>query len=88
MLLLNCYSIQGDFSLLFHAVVRGNLEAFEILLRAGAEPEWRNRVGATILNLIAKRCLTDWADQCITLPPNMTQARIELFVNQGSHNGK
>ena len=81
------YIFQGDFSLLFHAVVINNQEAFQMLLEEGADPEWKNRSGNTVLNLIAKRNLTSWADMCINLPKNMTEERKKFFANQSSHIG-
>ena len=77
----------GDFSLLFHAVVRGNEEAFKILLAAGAAPDWRNRAGNTAFSLLAKRNLVAWAEHCVTLNKDMTEPRIRHFVNMGSHIG-
>ena len=82
-----CFFFQGDYSLLFHAVVRANEEGFKILLEAGADPDWRNRAGNTVLNLIAKRQLVDWADHCIKIHQGMDEERIVKFANQGSFIG-
>ena len=74
----------GTFSLLFHAVMNYNKEAFELLLDRGADPTVANNKGTTVLDLLMKRNLVDWADICVK---NMTAEQKAKFVNN-SKNGK
>lgn len=71
-------------------MVKGNEEAFMMLLKAGADPDWRNRAGNSVLTLIAKRDWVEGADACIKVHEEMSKntQRIKSFVNIGSYIGK
>lgn len=86
----NYLTFQGDFTLLFHAVVKGNRDAFLMLLKAGADPDRRNCAGNNVLHLIVKRGLVEWAEACIKVHEDMLNnpTRIKDFLNQGSYIGK
>ena len=77
-------ALQGNFSLLFHASIDDNLEAFSLLISAGADPTWINQSGTTVLKLIVKRNQLEMAKLCIT---NLNDNETKAFVNHASQSG-
>ena len=69
---------------MFHCVVSNNQRAFKLLLDKGADPEWRNRTGRSVLSLIAKANLVEWAELTVK---GMSEARRKAYLNQGTQNG-
>lgn len=72
------------FTLLFHAVIESWEPGFMVLLDSGADPTLANNRSTTVLQLIAKRNLTSWADHCVK---KMDKSQRQRFVNLGSSNG-
>ena len=58
-----------------------------MLLEEGADPDWTNRAGTSVLSLIAKRDLVSWAEHCINLPQKMSVERKSNFLNPEKHHG-
>ena len=75
---------QGHFSLLFHASIDNNYEAFRILIEAGARADWVNQSGTSVLKLILKRGQTDMFKLCIQ---SMSEEERNKFVNGTSKSG-
>ena len=71
--------MQGHWSLLFHAVSLYKFDAFKALLAAGAKAKLTNRRGATVLFLIVKRNLLDWAVECVR---DMEKEERIKFINE------
>jgi ankyrin repeat protein len=75
----------GHLSLLFHAVIRENFEAFQTLLELGANPTKTNKRGINVLHLIAKRGNIRMADLCLDQIKS-TSDKIS-FVNNSTNIG-
>jgi hypothetical protein len=86
---LTIFFFQGQFNLLFHSVVEGSLDAFELLIETGADGSLANRYGTHVLMLLAKRNLTSWGDVLVSKLSD--EAALTLvnkpvkFGNQSSH---
>ena len=63
-----------------------NKEVHAKLLKAGADPAWRNNVGTSVLNLYITRNQLEMAEDAYQALPD--QERRNAFINQKSKVGK
>lgn len=74
----------ASFNLLFHAVTENNLEAFKVLIANGANVRLANDNMTTIMQLLAKRGLTEWADEAVM---GMDKEQKSSFLNRSNFHG-
>jgi ankyrin repeat protein len=76
----------GHLSLLFHAIILGNLAALQTLLEVGADPTKTNKRGINVLHLMAKRGQVVMSELCLKSIKNEDGKK--GFVNNSSEIGK